>query len=159
MIPAHSLTQRPCLPHRLVPVSVALPVRICVCVKGVSPPCIRATVLVVKQEPIAMPGDIALLRQHAALAGVSGRAELALQNQFPSAANGRPAHGILIRAMGSKQKPGRRHSLCVAALAAAIRNPPGTECSACPVRLSPPTTRQPTTVNIGGAYVLILINV
>jgi hypothetical protein len=56
-----------------VPVSVTLPVRICVCVKGVSPPCIRATVLVVKQEPITLPGDMALQRQHAALAGVSGQ--------------------------------------------------------------------------------------
>jgi hypothetical protein len=52
--------------RRLVPESVLLPVRICLCAKGGSKS-VRATVLVYAQDEITLPSDIPLIREHRAL--------------------------------------------------------------------------------------------
>ena len=50
-----------------MPQSVELPARICVCVKGASPPKIQATVVVFAQEEFDLPRDVCLIREHRAL--------------------------------------------------------------------------------------------
>ena len=50
-----------------MPQSVELPARICVCVKGASPPKIQATVVVFAQEEFDLPRDVGLIREHRAL--------------------------------------------------------------------------------------------
>jgi hypothetical protein len=62
LVPRPNVTTR----RRLVPESLLLPVRICLCGKGGSKS-VRATVLVIAQDPITLPSDIPLIREHRAL--------------------------------------------------------------------------------------------